>query len=96
MIGNPRYGPIGMVALPFFLLFELLGPVVEVRRTLPAPALGHGGVVAEIDRCLAGGRLALTGNYFAGLAIEDCVGRSLDEWRRVGELQRSSASQGPL
>jgi cellulose synthase/poly-beta-1,6-N-acetylglucosamine synthase-like glycosyltransferase len=30
MIGNPRYGPIGVLALPFFLLFELLGPVVEV------------------------------------------------------------------
>ena len=30
MIGNPRYGPIGVLALPFFLLFELLGPVIEL------------------------------------------------------------------
>jgi hypothetical protein len=30
MIGNPRFGAVGMLALPFFLLFELLGPVVEV------------------------------------------------------------------
>ncbi|MCZ2835902.1 glycosyltransferase family 2 protein [Modestobacter sp. VKM Ac-2985] len=30
MMGNPRYGVVGTVALPFFLLFELLGPVVEV------------------------------------------------------------------
>ncbi len=30
MIGNPRYGPIGLLALPFFLVFELLGPVVEL------------------------------------------------------------------
>src|SRR4029453_3785416 len=30
MIGNPRFGPIGLLALPFFLLFELLGPVIEV------------------------------------------------------------------
>jgi UDP-galactopyranose mutase len=62
---------------------EELGPVAEARATLPSPALGHGEVVAELDRCLAGGKLALTGNYFAGLAIEDCVGRSLQEWRRV-------------
>ena len=32
MIGNPRYGPVGLLALPFFLLFELLGPVVELAR----------------------------------------------------------------
>ena len=60
-----------------------LGPVAEARAALPSPALGHGEVVAEIDRCLAGGSLALTGNYFAGLAIEDCVGRSVEEWGRV-------------
>jgi cellulose synthase/poly-beta-1,6-N-acetylglucosamine synthase-like glycosyltransferase len=30
MIGNPRFGAVGRLALPFFLLFELLGPVVEV------------------------------------------------------------------
>jgi UDP-galactopyranose mutase len=60
-----------------------LGPVDEQRLVLPSPALGHGGLVAEIDRCLAGGKLAVTGNYFAGLAIEDCVLRSNDEWRRV-------------
>jgi cellulose synthase/poly-beta-1,6-N-acetylglucosamine synthase-like glycosyltransferase len=30
MIGNPRYGAVGVLALPFFLVFELLGPVVEV------------------------------------------------------------------
>jgi cellulose synthase/poly-beta-1,6-N-acetylglucosamine synthase-like glycosyltransferase len=30
MIGNPRYGAVGLLALPFFLLFEAIGPVVEV------------------------------------------------------------------
>ena len=34
MVGNPRYGPIGLLALPFFLLFELLGPVVELLGLL--------------------------------------------------------------
>lgn len=57
--------------------------LAEQRVTLPSPALGHGDVVAEIDRCLAGTRLAVTGNYFEGLAIEDCVLRSNAEWRRV-------------
>ncbi len=30
MLLRPRYGGIGMVAMPFFLVFEALGPVVEI------------------------------------------------------------------
>lgn len=30
MIGNPRYGTVGMLSLPFFLLFEFLGAFIEV------------------------------------------------------------------
>jgi len=29
MIGNPRYGAVGMLSLPFFVLFEFLGAFVE-------------------------------------------------------------------
>ena len=58
--------------------------VAERRCTLPSPALGHGTIVADLDHHLAGSRLMLTGNYFEGLAIEDCVARSFAEWKRVG------------
>jgi cellulose synthase/poly-beta-1,6-N-acetylglucosamine synthase-like glycosyltransferase len=30
MIGNPRYGRVGLVTLPYYVVFELLAPVVEV------------------------------------------------------------------
>ena len=30
MLGRPRYGTVGLVAIPYFLLFEALGPLVEV------------------------------------------------------------------
>jgi UDP-galactopyranose mutase len=62
---------------------EELGDPVEQRLTLPAPALGHADLVHDIDAALAGGKLAITGNYFGGLAIEDCVLRSNSEWARV-------------
>jgi protoporphyrinogen/coproporphyrinogen III oxidase len=68
-----------------------LAHVAERRTVLPSPALGHRDVVAGLDATLAGagGRLAVTGNWFAGLAIEDCVARSRAEWQRV------SASPAP-
>jgi UDP-galactopyranose mutase len=62
---------------------EQLGAPFEQRLTLPAPALGHAGLVHDVDAALAGVRLAVTGNYFAGLAIEDCVARSGAEWARI-------------
>lgn len=30
MIFNPRYRSVGLIGLPYFLVFELLGPVVEI------------------------------------------------------------------
>ncbi|HZY04667.1 MAG TPA: FAD-dependent oxidoreductase [Anaeromyxobacteraceae bacterium] len=57
--------------------------LADKTTMLPSPVLGHGEAVAELDRLVAGGRLAVTGNYFEGLAIEDCVARSRAEWRRV-------------
>jgi cellulose synthase/poly-beta-1,6-N-acetylglucosamine synthase-like glycosyltransferase len=45
MIGNPRYGTVGLLALPFFLLFELLGPVVEVLGLFSVGAAAWLGIL---------------------------------------------------
>jgi UDP-galactopyranose mutase len=63
-----------------------LADVEEKTTVLPSPVLGHDALVHEIDRLLEGSSLALTGNYFEGLAIEDCVQRSRAEWLRVAGL----------
>jgi cellulose synthase/poly-beta-1,6-N-acetylglucosamine synthase-like glycosyltransferase len=34
MLANPRYGTIGLVGFPYFFLFELLGPWIEVQGLL--------------------------------------------------------------
>lgn len=60
-----------------------LEAVAERRAVLPSPVLGHHQVVREMDRFLAGTRLAVTGNWFGGLAIEDCALRSRAEWARI-------------
>jgi protoporphyrinogen/coproporphyrinogen III oxidase len=61
-----------------------LADVAERRTVLPSPVRGHHELIAGLDAALAGGRLAVTGNWFAGLAIEDCALRTRDEWQRVG------------
>ncbi|MDP9460901.1 MAG: glycosyltransferase family 2 protein [Actinomycetota bacterium] len=45
MMGNPRYGPIGLLALPFFLVFELLGPVVEILGLASVVLAGSMGML---------------------------------------------------
>lgn len=50
MIGNPRHGRIGLVALPYYLLFELLGAVVELVGVW---AIILGLVVGVVDVPLA-------------------------------------------
>lgn len=60
-----------------------LETVVERTAVLPSPELGHEKIVAEIDRLTAGAKLCVTGNYFAGLSIEDCVVRSREQWARI-------------
>jgi UDP-galactopyranose mutase len=63
-----------------------LEELAEQRSVLPSPVLGHDEVVREVDRLTGGGRLSVTGNWFAGLSIEDCVERSRQEWARVSAL----------
>ncbi|GAB4387797.1 MAG: FAD-dependent oxidoreductase [Thermodesulfovibrionales bacterium] len=60
--------------------------VVETTATLPALRPGHDRLVAEMDREIAFRRLAVTGNYLAGLAIEDCALRSRSEFERLRKL----------
>ncbi len=59
------------------------GKVVSKLNQLPALRVGHGERTGELSQVLAGNRLALTGNYFGGVAIEDCVSRSRTEFERL-------------
>jgi cellulose synthase/poly-beta-1,6-N-acetylglucosamine synthase-like glycosyltransferase len=42
-IGNPRYGLMGLLALPYFLVFEFIGPLIELAGYigLPIAVLSH-------------------------------------------------------
>jgi protoporphyrinogen oxidase len=55
----------------------------ENIAVLPSPVLGHDQIIKDINELLHGRHIYLTGNYFSGLAIEDCVTRSLTEFTRL-------------
>lgn len=57
--------------------------VTEHETTLPSPGLGHADIVRAIDQGIAGSHVYITGNFFGGLAIEDCVLRSAAEAARL-------------
>ena len=88
MAGNPRYGAVGLVAFPYFILFELLGPLIEL--------LGYAIVIASA--ALGALSLAFLGAFFAAavlvgfflslsaLALEEFSFRRYVRGREVGRL----------
>jgi len=86
MVANPRYGRIGLVVLPYFVLFELLSPVLEVAG-LAAVVLGLALGVVSVPFALLflvvaiGFALVLS---IAALTIEEFSYRRYRRWRDFG------------
>ena len=62
--------------------------VAQVTNRLPALRKGHAALVAKLDEALAGTRLGITGNWFIGVSIEDCLTRSRQEVDRLFGTRR--------
>jgi protoporphyrinogen oxidase len=62
---------------------DQLDCVATHSTSLPSLSLGHAGIAKEIDRHLPASGIYITGNYFGGLAIEDCSLRSAKEAARL-------------
>jgi len=83
MIGNPRYGRIGLLALPYHLVFELFAPFVEV---LALALLPLGLLVGAIDLDFAW-RFALAAYGFgflvslSALLLEELTFHRYARWR---------------
>jgi len=76
-------GKLDCIAQTLGLPRQELTNVVSKTNRLPALRVGHDEWARNLDRMLAGTQLALTGNYFTGVAIEDCICRSRVEWERL-------------
>jgi cellulose synthase/poly-beta-1,6-N-acetylglucosamine synthase-like glycosyltransferase len=87
MIGRPRYGAVGMFGLPYFVLFEALGPIVEVTGYvvitlslalgwLPLPmALAFFGVSVALGMAFSFGALLIEERAFQRYRRWSCFGR---------------------
>ncbi len=51
--------------------------------SLPSPALGHERLVQRVDELLSTTPLAIAGNWFGGISIEDCAIRAVSEAERL-------------
>ncbi|MEI6846927.1 MAG: FAD-dependent oxidoreductase [Chlorobiaceae bacterium] len=64
--------------------FSKIEHTISKINTVPTLRLGHYQWLEHLDAMLAGRKsLLLTGNYFGGMAIEDCVSRSRSEFDRL-------------
>ena len=61
---------------------SVVGHTRAINR-LPVLRVGHEECVRRIDAALAGTPLAITGNWFRGVSIEDCLTRSHQEFQRL-------------
>ncbi len=60
--------------------------IAAKENFVPSLNVGHDALVGKIEQSISTSRLLLTGNYFDGMAIEDCVTRSLKEFLRLKKL----------
>ncbi|GII24546.1 glycosyl transferase family 2 [Planosporangium mesophilum] len=86
VIGNPRYGRIGLVALPYYLVFEFLAPLVELAGPVLVPL---GLAVGAVDLGFAWRFLLVAYGYamlinLIALAVEEYSFHRYSRWRDLG------------
>ncbi len=57
LIGNPRYKAVGMLAMPYFFVFEMVGPLLEIQGLL---VFGIGFVFGILDAAIVGMMFAVS------------------------------------
>lgn len=86
MMLNPLYGRIGMLVLPYYLVFELLGPVVELLG-LVSVAVGSVLGLVNLPLALLLATMALAYGAllsFAALATDELTDYRPQSWKDLG------------
>ncbi|GAT71101.1 putative glycosyltransferase [Planomonospora sphaerica] len=86
MFGNPRYGRIGLLALPYYVIFELCAPLVSLSGLVLVPL---GVLVGAVDIPFAVVVMLASYGYsllvaFVALAVEEYAFHRYTRWRDLG------------
>ena len=95
MIFRPRYGIVGMLGMPYFAIFEALGPLVE---TIGYFVAGGSLMLGLLDPEIALTLLVLSLSYglvlsFGALIVEEHAFRRYRSWRCVGRMVVAAAAE---
>ncbi|GAA0919698.1 glycosyltransferase [Virgisporangium ochraceum] len=93
MLGNPRYGRIGLVAMPYYVLFEFLAPVIELAGVVMVPlglAVGAVNVEFAFRFLLVAYGYAMVVNLIA-LAVEEFTFARYTRWTDLAYATLASA-----
>jgi cellulose synthase/poly-beta-1,6-N-acetylglucosamine synthase-like glycosyltransferase len=87
MVGRPRYGLVGMFALPYFVIFEAVGPLIEVFGfAVAVPSLVFGAIDVWMALLLLG--LSLTYGLVLSFGALLAEGHAFRRYRRWSDLRR--------
>ena len=88
LMGNPRFGVLGVFAMPYFVLFELLGPIIEIAAYVLLPLSALTGLLS-MGYLLAFGIVSLLMGMLlsiSALALEEFSFRRHPSHREVARL----------
>jgi cellulose synthase/poly-beta-1,6-N-acetylglucosamine synthase-like glycosyltransferase len=88
MFLNPRYGRVGLLVLPYYLIFELLSPVVEIAGLIAVvlgTIFGIINVTAAILYCLAAVGYGVLLSIIA-IVVDDLSYQTYRRWKDLGAL----------
>ncbi|MGZ4636339.1 glycosyltransferase family 2 protein [Oryzihumus sp.] len=95
MVLNPRYGRIGMIALPWYWVFELLAPALELAGIILVPlglALGLVNVRFALLFVLVAYGYAIVVTL-AAMAVEELSFHKYPRWRDLGATLLASVAE---
>lgn len=87
MTFNPRYGWVGLFVMPFFVMFELIGPLIEFFGYVYMLLIGLGGLIEPFFASMFGLMAVLSGFLLSlgGIILEEL---SLSFFRQRGDFTR--------